>query len=90
MKKTLYENTFSFYPVYNTFSEGKVTSTIAIILNISLWGGIWFTVAVPNQSFNGFNIFKLLLQALESQTVGKEKYTLLKTRVRKLGFWRQL
>ena len=50
----------------------------------------FFGVHVQNKSFSDLNIFKALLRALESETVGMAKYDRLKERCRDKGFWNKL
>ena len=92
MKLSVYKNKFSFYPAYATEATKIISLEIEIIFCIGINDGLGWIVKVPNKTFSvtGFNIFKPLLQVLESQTVGMEKYNHLKTRTRALGVWRQL
>jgi hypothetical protein len=49
-----------------------------------------FSVQVNNKGFCNRNIFIALIDALESETVGMQKYSALKDRVRTIGAWQKL
>jgi hypothetical protein len=63
---------------------------IQIDLNI-FWNRLpFFTVSVPNKSFNGFNLLGLLVRALESESIGMQKYSQLKYKLQTNGMWTKL
>jgi hypothetical protein len=50
----------------------------------------FFSVCVPNKTFNSFNPLTCLLNALESESIGMQKYSKLKEHVRKVNLWQKL
>lgn len=75
---------------WNYIENKEIQTYIKIELVIALNAGIWFTVSVPNKSFNDINIFKALILALESESIGMNKYTQLKYHLRNKKLWQQL
>ena len=68
----------------------ECTTYIKIDLNV-FWNKLpFFTVQVPDKSFNGINLIGVLLRALESESIGMQKYSQLKHTIRLNGMWRDL
>lgn len=68
----------------------ECTTYITIYLNV-FWNKLpYFTVRVPDKSFNGINLIRVLLRALESESIGMQKYSQLKHTLRLNGSWRDL
>jgi len=68
----------------------KIYTTVTVYLILSFNNFPYFSVSLPNKNFNGRNIFKLLLQALISETIAAEKYIILKDKIYKRGLHKQL
>jgi hypothetical protein len=90
MHKVIYKREFSFGLAYGDSEKNIIEPEITVQLHITCRDGIWFSVNVPNKSFCGRNIFKLFINALESQTVGMIKYDRLKEDCRSKGLWNKL
>lgn len=73
-----------------TSKQTECSTYISIDLNIGIRHLPYFTVSVPNKSFSGFNLIYLLIRALESESIGMQKYTSLKTTIQNQNFWTKL
>lgn len=90
MKLKLYGLYVTFPFAWQTKNNNEGSAYIEIFFTIGLKHLPYFTVTVPNKSFSGFNLFSVLIRALESETVGMQKYSALKNSVRKNDDWRNL
>jgi len=89
MHKKIYTRKFKFPFQWESYQKKELEKReISIWFNFTFRDGIWFTVRVPNKSFNNRNIFKALIAALESESVGMQKYDRLKEEVRELTWWK--
>lgn len=89
MRIPLYHKTFS-SPIAWGILEDDVVSYIYIEFCWHFGAMPFFHVEVPNKAFNSLNIFQALLRALESESIGMQKYGALKQQCRQKKIWHQL
>lgn len=89
MKIKLWSKSFNTTSAW-AVKSGDINSYIEISLILSRHWIFCFSVEVMNKSFNYRNPFKALLKALESETIGMNKYDMLKERLRDKDMWREL
>ena len=90
MKLKLYGLYVTFPFAWQSSNSNEGYAYIEIFLTLSYKHLPFFTVATPNKSFNGLNLISVLIQALESETVGMQKYSALKYSVRNNESWKDL
>jgi hypothetical protein len=83
----IFLRSFTFNTAWQLEEKQKHTAYIEIHF---FFKGMYFSVNVNNKGFTSRNIFTALLNALESETVGMQKYNTLKDRVRTIGAWQRL
>ena len=90
MELFLFKREYDVSPAWGVNRKDTVKSyiTIRLIINLSVF--FTFVVSVPNKSFCYRNPITALLKALESESVGMQKYDMTKERLRTLNFWQKL
>lgn len=89
MKLKLY-SLYASFPFAWQASNNEGSTYIEIFFTVSFKHLPYFTVSVPNKSFNNINLISALIQALESESVGMQKYSALKYSVRNNDSWKNL
>lgn len=90
MKIIIFKKSFESGVAWGNSASDNIEGEIEFCLFLEWRGIFWFVLNVPNKSFGGKNPFKVLSEAIESQSVGMGKYTRLKERVRSIDVWQQL
>ena len=89
LHKTLYEKHFNAPLAWRT--DGiRVYLYVALVVHFTFKDGLWWSVRVPNKVFSDVNPVRAFCKALESETLGMAKYTLIKDCLRSKGMWSKL
>jgi len=89
MRILLYKKEYNSFIAWAVEEYEKVYSYITIEL-VATKKGIFFSVHTPNKSFNYINPFTAIFKAIECESIGMQKYTALKERVREIKQWQKL
>lgn len=74
LEKVLFHKEF----ISNTKFDVEVKTYIVLKRHFSFKDGFWYSVTVPNKTFINNKKEKALLRALESESIGMQKYNLVK------------
>jgi len=83
----LFARGFTFNAAWHNEKSDPLSAHIEIHFHFR---NLCFSVHTNNKVFYSRNIFSALVVALESETVGMQKYSALKDRVRAIGAWQKL
>ncbi len=86
----LFEKKFSSPVAWGVSAKDDIKGYVSISIHYTFPISVWFSVKVPNRTFNYNNPFTAIGKALESAAVGQAKYEALKELTRKKKLWQLL
>ena len=90
MKIKLFSKKFSSNIAWGLSDKDKVDGYINFYLVINKQSLFYFSINVVNKSFNSRNPMECIFKAMESESVGMQKYNALKESVRNNDSWKNL
>ncbi len=90
MRITIFKKKFISPVAWGVLDEENIQGEIGFYFHWERGYSFWFSIVVPNKSFGGKNPFKVISEAIESQSVGMGKYDRLKDKLRATGIWKRL